>query len=239
MIRTVTTGHSIADYIRWANQVDKTWKRPLGSFLKEEGGTTHPAELEDEEEPHGFVIAEKWIKAAEDIAESALWAEDLPRFNPWTEIPVKKDSLKEVASWGGRSSDSEKTFTALRRVCKERFGQYAVLQQIRQFFEKVAVEAAPEEPYRRRTRLRFPVFFSLEVNPRKRTSTEILHPPIYQQFLSALEGIDASRIRRCPECHNLFWAARFQHTTCSTKCRKNRSRSRGPLFDAPSKGADK
>jgi hypothetical protein len=232
---TVTTGLSASDYIRWCGYVKKGWKHPKKIFLQEVTGT-QPQEIDDEEnEPRRFKIAKEWIEAAQRIADSALWREDLPRFNPRTHIRVEPTSLQEVEKWADRRDESERAFSPIRRICKERFGQYAVLQEIRRFLENLAVEAPPKDSYQRRIRLRIPVFFSLKVDPRKSTTAAPQFPPIYQQFLDALAGIDVSRIRRCPECNKLFWAARYQHTTCSAKCRKNRSRSLEP---SPNASAD-
>jgi len=40
----------------------------------------------------------------------------------------------------------------------------------------------------------------------------------YRRFRDALDGIDATRIRRCKQCGKLFWAKRQDQSTCSRTC---------------------
>jgi hypothetical protein len=52
---------------------------------------------------------------------------------------------------------------------------------------------------------------------------EIREPPwpsveFYRLFSDTLAGIDATRIRRCMQCPNLFWAKRQDQWTCSRAC---------------------
>jgi hypothetical protein len=39
-------------------------------------------------------------------------------------------------------------------------------------------------------------------------------------LLQAIEGIEASRVRQCPICRNIFWAGRIDQPCCSTPCAK-------------------
>jgi hypothetical protein len=49
----------------------------------------------------------------------------------------------------------------------------------------------------------------------------LIHNPL-QEFLDTLKVLDYRRIRRCPICGHLFYAARFDKKACSTRCNGNR-----------------
>lgn len=44
----------------------------------------------------------------------------------------------------------------------------------------------------------------------------------YQQFLIALDGLDASWIRKCEVCQRIFWKSRVDAEVCSKNCRVKR-----------------
>jgi ribosomal protein S27AE len=45
---------------------------------------------------------------------------------------------------------------------------------------------------------------------------------LYKDFLTALRGTDATRIRECPRCGSIFWAGRKDKRVCSNHCRQRR-----------------
>jgi hypothetical protein len=50
----------------------------------------------------------------------------------------------------------------------------------------------------------------------------------YQRFVQALDGRDATRIRECPLCCKIYWAARKHQQVCSPTCRVRKWRTTHP-----------
>jgi hypothetical protein len=44
----------------------------------------------------------------------------------------------------------------------------------------------------------------------------------YKHFLSALEGVEAGRVRQCLECRRFFFALRKDQQACSRRCNSSR-----------------
>ena len=53
-----------------------------------------------------------------------------------------------------------------------------------------------------------------------RVETQWVDP--YKDFLSALEGVEAGRVRQCPECRHFFFALRKDQQACSRRCNSSR-----------------
>jgi hypothetical protein len=53
-----------------------------------------------------------------------------------------------------------------------------------------------------------------------RVETDWVDP--YKDFLSALEGVEAGRVRQCPECQRFFFALRKDQQACSRRCNSSR-----------------
>jgi len=56
----------------------------------------------------------------------------------------------------------------------------------------------------------FPQYLAIDANGR----LHIKPDPTWQQFTDALEAVDASRLRRCPECTAIFYAVRNNTLAC-------------------------
>jgi hypothetical protein len=55
----------------------------------------------------------------------------------------------------------------------------------------------------------------LELGPNSRISL------VHTRLLQALEGVEANRIKQCPNCWKIFWAGRIDQPGCSQRCTGN------------------
>lgn len=62
------------------------------------------------------------------------------------------------------------------------------------------------------------------------------HRDMYREFLRSIEGVEVTRLRRCPVCGRFFWAQREDKSACSARCgdtyRVRFYRDRAPKYAA-------
>lgn len=167
-----------------------------------------------------------------DLAFFIGWANELPPdFEP-PEPPANHPNLfhwllenlpGDLAAWNGLRERQmrmrlrgERKYGDLDKTQLEQKNRiaYDVRKTLRAIAETHEREVAE-------TRIPMPVALSGrdEVAVNHDRTIRVVNDPLYQDFVEALNGKDATRIRICPECGRLYLAARKHKQACSSACR--------------------